>query len=150
MDIDNSAIAFFEDEVEAFLFISDFPGLQALVRQIITDNHCQLQGVNVVFLDDEALRAINQRYLQHDYYTDVITFDLSETEASIEGEIYISLERVIDNAFDLGSEVSNELERVVIHGALHLVGYSDKGEVAAATMRSAETYYLQRLNTDDS
>ncbi|NEN22126.1 rRNA maturation RNase YbeY [Cryomorpha ignava] len=94
-----------------------------------------------VFTGDESLLEINQKYLNHDTYTDIITFDYSEDE-TISGEIYISIERVRDNALKYAVNSTKELHRVMIHGILHLCGYSDKESDAKATMTGKEDYYL--------
>jgi rRNA maturation RNase YbeY len=91
-----------------------------------------------LFCSDEALLKINQDFLQHDYYTDIITFDNSEHEAIISGELYISLERIMDNAKNLNVALETELHRVIIHGILHLIGLNDKTEEEQLTMRAAE------------
>jgi rRNA maturation RNase YbeY len=90
--------------------------------------------------DDELLR-LNKDYLNHDTYTDIITFDLSGVEG-IEGEIYISLERVLENAMVFGVSAKEELLRVMFHGVLHLMGYKDKSTKDQVAMREAETYCI--------
>lgn len=98
--------------------------------------------INVVFLDDEGLLAINKEYLNHDYYTDIITFPIEETDEFLEADIYISLDRVEDNAKEYTVSYEEELLRVVLHGALHLCGYMDKTEEEISIMRSKENYYM--------
>ena len=90
-----------------------------------------------IFCDDSKILEINKTYLQHDYYTDIITFDLSERPESITGEIYISTDRVRDNSITLGVTIKEELHRVIFHGALHLCGYKDKTPKDAKLMREA-------------
>jgi probable rRNA maturation factor len=86
---------------------------------------------------------VNRDFLRHDYYTDIITFDLSDgPQAPISGEIYISVDRVRDNAQRLGTTVKEELHRVIFHGALHLCGYKDKKPADAKAMRAAEDRWL--------
>lgn len=97
--------------------------------------------LNVVFTTDDRLIRINTTYLNHDTYTDVITFDYSESDF-VSGEIYISLERVRENAVSLGLSESDELLRVIIHGVLHLCGYSDKKPKEKVEMTRKEDYYL--------
>ena len=102
--------------------------------------------LNYIFCSDEYLRNINVEFLDHDYYTDIITFDNSEGgEASIRGEIYISAERVDDNARTHGVSFAHELCRVMVHGVLHLAGYGDKTAEQAAIMRAKEDLYLAKL-----
>jgi rRNA maturation RNase YbeY len=88
---------------------------------------------------------MNIEYLNHQTYTDIITFDNSEQEGDIEGDIFISVDRVKENAEKLKIEFSKELRRVLIHGILHLVGYSDKSARQKAEMRKKEDFYLSRI-----
>ncbi len=100
-------------------------------------------------MNDENLLALNRQYLSHDEYTDIITFDLSEKSGKkkeeIEGEIYISLERVKENAKTFGKTFQEELYRVMIHGVLHLCGYCDKSSASQKKMRAKEDFYLKKL-----
>jgi rRNA maturation RNase YbeY len=100
-----------------------------------------LKDISVVFTDDEYLLEVNKQYLNHDYYTDVITFDYSEFP-SVSGDIMISLDRVKDNAESLGVAFQEELFRVIYHGLLHLCGYKDKSPSDEALMRKKENEYL--------
>ena len=97
-------------------------------------------SLNVIFCSDEYLLNINKQYLQHDYYTDIITFDLrvNRKVSEIIGEIYISIDRVKDNAFLHGVPFESELIRVTCHGMLHLCGYRDKKKADVIAMRAAE------------
>ena len=88
---------------------------------------------------------INQDYLQHDYYTDIITFDYVKAKI-ISGDIFVSLPRVEDNAKHLGKDLNQEFHRVLAHGILHLCGYKDKTEEEQSAMRAKEDYYLSKLN----
>ncbi len=92
--------------------------------------------------NDSFLLSINQKYLSHDYFTDIISFDYSQ-EKIIEGELYISIERVFENAGLFKQNKQKELHRVIIHGVLHLLGYKDKLKSQIETMRFKEDYYLQ-------
>lgn len=103
--------------------------------------------INYIFCDDEYLLKVNQDYLQHDYYTDIITFDYSEDE--IAGDLFISLDRVKDNAAKLDVDWQEELHRVMIHGILHLLGYNDKTEEEEKTMRLLENQQLMKRNWVD-
>ena len=98
--------------------------------------------VNYIFCSDEHLRGINIEFLDHDYYTDIITFDYSEGE-KMRGEIYISSERVAENAQEHGVSFTHELCRVMVHGILHIAGYGDKTPEQEAIMRSKEDFYLR-------
>jgi probable rRNA maturation factor len=95
-----------------------------------------------VFVDDATLLVMNQTHLQHDTLTDIITFDLSENAEEIIGEIYISVDRVKENAAKFKVSYSNELHRVIFHGALHLCGYKDKNKKDKEQMRAMENEWL--------
>ncbi len=99
--------------------------------------------LNYIFCSDERLREMNLEFLDHDYYTDVITFPYAED--AIHGDVFISSERVADNAQNLGLTFEQELCRVLVHGVLHLAGYLDKSEEAEKVMREKEDFYLGRL-----
>ena len=101
--------------------------------------------LTVIFCSDEALLDINQTFLNHDYYTDIITFPIEEDDENLEAELYISVDRVKDNAKNLSKNFKNELHRVIIHGVLHLCSYPDKSEEEAKIMRSKEDFYLTNL-----
>ena len=101
-------------------------------------------SLSYVFCSDEYLLGINQQFLAHDFYTDIITFPLSETEKEIEAEIYISIDRVKDNAQKLKLEFKDELHRVIFHGVLHLLGFKDKTSAQKAIMRAKENELLKK------
>ena len=101
-----------------------------------------LGELQYIFCSDDYLLEINRQYLGHDYYTDIITFDLSEKGQAINAEIYISVDRVRDNAREYGGSVKAELHRVIFHGALHLCGYKDKTAAQVKEMRQMEERYL--------
>lgn len=94
-----------------------------------------------VFSDDEFLHKINKEYLRHNTYTDIITFDLSEND-SLDGEIYISLDRVKENAQNFNVKFTDEIHRVMVHGILHLLGYNDKTPSQKRKMKAKEDFYL--------
>lgn len=102
--------------------------------------------LNFIFCSDEYLLSINQEYLNHDTFTDIITFDNSDTAKVISGDIFISIPRVKENASNLGVEEPEELRRVIIHGVLHLAGYFDKSKTDKALMTEKEDYYLSRFH----
>lgn len=97
--------------------------------------------ISFIFCSDKYLLKMNRAYLKHDYYTDIITFDYCENN-TISGDIFISIDRVKDNAKQYNVSSQNELYRVMIHGILHLCGYGDKSVVKARHMRKKEDYYL--------
>lgn len=101
-----------------------------------------LESLNYVFCSDEYLLEINNNYLQHNYYTDIVTFELSATDKTV-GDIYISVDRVKDNAENLEQSFKRELHRVIFHGALHLCGYRDKTVKEQKKMREMEDKYLK-------
>lgn len=115
------------------------------LEEIIFSEEKKLGEINYIFCDDEYLLKINQDYLQHDYYTDIITFD-SVKGKTISGEIFVSLQRISDNASTLSKNYEEELRRVLAHGILHLCGYKDKTEAQEIEMRSKEDYYIARYN----
>lgn len=117
--------------------------LKAFIETIFKKEKKSLESLNYIFCTDKRLLEINRQYLQHDYYTDIITFDLSAGSSTI-GEIYISIDRVIDNAQTLGTSIKSELHRVIFHGALHLCGYGDKKKEEVVLMRKREDYWLSR------
>ena len=97
--------------------------------------------INYIFLSDEGLLKVNRDFLQHDYYTDIITFDYVKGK-TISADIFVSLPRISDNAKSLSKDFNSELLRVLAHGVLHLCGYKDKTEDEILEMRSKEDYYL--------
>jgi rRNA maturation RNase YbeY len=109
----------------------------------------QLERLDYVFCSDEYLLKINLQFLNHDYYTDIITFDLSENTC-VKGEIYISVDRIAENATLNNVSFKEELARVIFHGALHLCGYKDKKKTEIKLMREKEEYYLQLFHMKQS
>lgn len=112
--------------------------VKAWLDRIVRDNNNTIVGLHYTFCSDEQLLEINQKYLNHDYYTDIITFDLSEGGNEIEGDIYISLDRVKDNAKTNLNNGHDELLRVMVHGLLHLIGFGDKTPKQIKLMRQKE------------
>ena len=106
----------------------------------------KLEELNFIFCSDEYLLRVNQEYLNHDTYTDVITFDNSEGLKMILGDIFISVDRIRENAKNLSIDSIDELYRVMIHGTLHLLGYKDKGKIAKQLMTQKEDHYLAELS----
>lgn len=99
-------------------------------------------SINIIFTSDELLLELNQKYLKHKTLTDIITFDYSEEGSVISGDIYVSIDRVQENAKEFRASYDEELHRVIIHGILHLMGYSDKSKPQKTRMRNKEDYYL--------
>ncbi len=104
--------------------------------------------VNVIFCSAERLLEINREFLQHDYFTDIITFDYSDLgEGYISGDLFIDIETVADNASQYGATPLEEMHRILVHGVMHLCGQGDKSEQDAIAMRGKEDKYLAQLNT---
>jgi rRNA maturation RNase YbeY len=115
--------------------------------QVITSEGFILRQVDYIFCDDAYLLDINKKHLGHDTYTDIITFDYSEGK-SIAGDVFISIERVKENAKKFEQEFQNELLRVMAHGVLHLMGYSDKSKKEIAVMRQKEEEKLNLFHVE--
>ena len=108
------------------------------IKSVSESEGYKIGDLNYIFCSDDYLLEINRQYLQHDYYTDIITFDNSEDEGKLEGDIYISIDRVRDNANVLKVDFEIELRRVLIHGLLHLVGFEDSTDDLKQQMRARE------------
>ncbi len=100
-----------------------------------------IETISVIFCSDDYLLSVNKEYLNHDYYTDIITFDYS-VDTEISGDLFISIDRVKENSTEFNVPFLNELHRVLVHGVLHLCGYGDKSPVEETLMRSKEDFYL--------
>jgi probable rRNA maturation factor len=120
--------------------------IKSWIKATIEEEDYALEELNFIFCSDAYLLRINQDYLQHDDYTDVVTFDNAETLKTIVGDIFISIDRIKENAGQFKSTVEAELCRVMIHGTLHLLGYKDKTKMAKTQMTAKEDYYLSRLD----
>lgn len=129
-------ITFFSKEVDFRLATPEQTA--AVLAQVCRSYGAELGELTYVFCSDAYLLEINQQYLQHDTYTDIITFDQSDEEGLIEGDIFISVERVRENATIYGVSFEQELHRVLAHGLLHLLGFRDKTAAEKAEMRAAE------------
>lgn len=117
--------------------------LRGFLQRTASANGRKVESLNIIFCNDAYLLDINKRFLKHDYFTDIITFDLSpQTGGPITAELYISVERVKENAQSIGVPFYKELHRVVFHGLLHLLGYTDKTDKAQKHMRSKEDALL--------
>lgn len=127
-----------------FIPLSNRKSLKVFINQMFLMEGGQLREMNYIFCSDNYLLDINRKYLNHDYLTDIITFDLSEDAFTI-GEIYISLDRVRENARLISTTLQHELLRVIFHGALHLLGYRDKTKREITFMRQKEEFYLHKF-----
>ncbi len=142
-------VHFFEQEVSAKL--KNKRKLSAFLQALIHANKSDVEEVelNYIFCNDDYLLEINQQYLDHDTFTDIITFDLSDHEAMMNGEIYISTDRIADNAKKFETTYQKELHRVIFHGALHLCGYKDKTAAQKNEMRQQEDSCLKAYFNED-
>ena len=120
--------------------------LKQWIKTIVENNKKEVGEISYIFCSDEQLLEINKEFLNHDYYTDIITFDYSETDV-VSGDLFISIERIKDNAKTLKTSYQEELHRVIIHGVLHLLGYKDKTEDESENMRKLENECLLILST---
>ncbi len=129
-------LKFFSEEID---FKLPFPQkISNWIKTISKSGGYDLISLNYIFCTDEYLLEINKQYLDHDYYTDIITFDNSEEEGKIESDIYISVDRVRENAEIFGIDFEVEMRRVLIHGLLHLMDYTDTSEELKIQMRAKE------------
>ena len=122
--------------------LKDKKNIRELIKKICLEENKKLGFINCVFCSDNYLIEINNKYLQHDYFTDIITFDHSENKKNIEGDLYISVDRTKENAKKYKVDENTELIRVIIHGLLHLIGYKDKTKKEKALMSEKENKYL--------
>jgi rRNA maturation RNase YbeY len=119
--------------------------VKEILENIFQEEGYTLKKLTYIFCDDAYLLNLNVNFLHHDTYTDILTFDLSEPDDGVVAEIYISIERVIENSVIYKIPLVQELHRVMIHGILHLCGYNDHSETDTAMMREKEKYYLSNF-----
>lgn len=117
-------------------------GLKKFIESMFKKERVKLSSMNFIFSSDKRLLEINKQYLRHDYFTDIITFELS-AGGPVEAEVYISIDRVRDNSNKLGVSFKSELHRVIFHGVLHLCGFGDKSHNEKTVMRRNEESYLR-------
>lgn len=117
----------------------------AWIKKVAAEYGKKVGEIAYIFCNDDKILEVNRQYLQHDYYTDIITFDYTEDNV-ISGDIFISLDTVKSNSVEQGTEYDEELHRVIIHGILHLCGINDKGEGERAIMEEAENKALAMRN----
>ena len=117
----------------------------AWIQDAAKVENCKINELQYILVSDDYLLQLNKDYLNHDTYTDIITFDYSNTNHDIEGEIYISIDRVKENALEYKVASEFEFSRVVIHGLLHLIGYDDKTPKQKEVMRQKENHYISLL-----
>lgn len=139
-------IIFFEEDI--VYSIRNSISVKQWIKNTIEQEGYKLNTITYIFCSDQYLHKINVEYLAHDTYTDIITFDNTEIASEIEGDIFISIERIRENAKKYQTTFEEELHRVMIHGVLHLVGYMDKTQKEKETMRNKENYYLALFKPD--
>ena len=138
-------------KTKVYFFSHDIPtrlkniaNLKHFIESIFKKEIQPLDSINYIFCSDKIILEINKKYLNHDFYTDVITFDLSPNNKAITAEVYISIERIRENAKQLGLTIKSEFHRVLFHAALHLCGYNDKKKKDKELMRKKEDELLTR------
>jgi len=139
-----STINFFTEDISYTL--KHKTAIRKWINDAITNNKLKVGEISFIFCSDEYLHKINVEYLNHDTYTDIITFDTSENDDTIAGDIFISIERIKENAIKFNTAIADEVHRVIIHGILHLCGYLDKTKKDKELMTAKENEYLSKRN----
>jgi len=130
------------NKADANATLANRVALKSFIEKRVKKEGYTIDSLTYVFCSDKYLLKINKDFLSHDYYTDIISFDLSEIPGQLIGEVYISVDRVKDNAKTHGTSLKEELHRVIFHGALHFCGYKDKKPSEAKKMREMEDRWL--------
>jgi rRNA maturation RNase YbeY len=130
------------NKADANATLANRVALKSFIEKKLKKEGYTIDSLTYVFCSDKYLLKINKDFLSHDYYTDIISFDLSEVPGQLIGEVYISVDRVKDNAKTHGTSLKEELHRVIFHGALHFCGYKDKKPSEAKKMRQMEDAWL--------
>lgn len=130
------------NKADATATLTNRVALKSFIEKRVKKEGLSIDSLIYVFCSDKYLLEINKQYLKHNYYTDIISFDLSEEPGKLIGEVYISVDRVKDNAKTHGVTLKEELLRVIFHGALHFCGYKDKKPADAKKMRQMEDLWL--------
>ena len=133
-------VNYFSEETQFLL--SEPEAHASWINSVIELESHEASDINFIFCSDDYLLELNRKHLNHDYYTDVITFDNTEDTGGISGDVFISIDRVAENAEKLAFTLQDELDRVMVHGVLHLLGYGDKTEKEALEIRKKEDHYL--------
>ena len=132
---------YFHFQVKGFT-LSERTALKKFIGRQLQKAGKKIETINFIFSSDDQVLEINRSYLSHNFYTDIITFELSGKNQPLLADIYISIDRIRENADLFHSSFKQELHRVIFHGILHLIGYSDKSKPEAQAMRSLETKWL--------
>ena len=130
------------NKADATATLKNRVALKSFIEKRVKKEGLSIESLNYVFCSDKYLLEINKQFLDHNYYTDIISFDLSEVSGQLIGEVYISVDRVKDNAKTHGASFTEELLRVIFHGALHFCGYKDKKPADSKKMRQMEDLWL--------
>ncbi len=138
------AIHFFQESVD--FTIDDQQKIFLWLESVARAHKFSIIVLNYIICSDQYMLDINNKYLDHDYYTDIITFDNSDRELEIEGDIFISIDRVRENAKSNNVQITDELNRIIIHGLLHLMGYNDKSADEKKVMSEKENACLSLLS----
>jgi rRNA maturation RNase YbeY len=136
-----SKLSFFFEKIEPVKIQKG--AVQNAIDFLIENEKKQPGEISVIFCSDEYLLKINEQYLNHNYYTDIVTFDYVENSV-ISGDLFISLDRIKENSAQFNVAFKEELYRVILHGVLHLVGYKDKTATEKKLMRGKEDFYLKK------
>ncbi len=123
----------------------DFDKVTDWLNELAKEQEHHIEEINYIFCSDEYLLQVNREYLNHDYYTDIITFDNSEEEGEVMSDIFISLDRVKDHGNEFGDGYERELLRVIAHGLLHLIGFNDKSDEQQEEMTKMENYAVNKF-----
>lgn len=138
-------LEFFFEDIEILDLDPEF--FISWLSQVVVSEGKELGDVNLIFCSDDYLLKVNQQYLDHDYYTDIITFDYCE-QSAVNGDLFISIDRVRDNAKIENVTFERELFRVVVHGVLHLLGYNDKSSEDKLEMTKMEDKWLSHVSRE--
>ena len=119
--------------------------LKSLCREVLVSEGFEKYSLSIIFVDDEKLKQMKKKYFNQDLYTDVIAFDLSENEEELDGEIYISFDAIKINSDLYKTNINNELQRIVVHGTLHLMGYEDSTKEKKEEMTKMEDFFISNF-----
>lgn len=138
-----SSVEFFFENIAAFEIKKDF--ISSEIDKLIVNEKMQAGDLSVIFCSDKYLLEMNKKHLEHDYYTDIITFNYVSGNL-ISGDLFISIDRVRENAIKFNTDFCQELYRVIFHGVLHLIGYNDTTSSDKQLMRLKENEYLEKID----